>query len=121
MAKVLVSDALAAEGVEILERADGLEVDVRPGLAPGELLDAIQDVEGLVIRSGTKVTADVIERAERLRVIGRAGIGVDNDKREVDLGVAQVTYEVACDHQRVDIVREIDLGWATLTYRAACR
>jgi len=77
-AKVLVSDALAAQGLAILEGAEGLEVLDRPGMSPGDLLEAIRDVEGLVIRSGTKVTADVIKHAKKLRVIGRAGIGVDN-------------------------------------------
>jgi len=76
--KVLVSDKLSAQGLEILEQAAGIEVDYRPGLAPDALLDAIADADGLVIRSGTKVTGDVIARAERLRVVGRAGIGVDN-------------------------------------------
>lgn len=78
MPKVLVSDSLSSQGLEILERARGIEVVYAPNLAPGALLDAIADVDGLVIRSGTKVTGDVIARAERLRVIGRAGIGVDN-------------------------------------------
>ena len=78
MARVLVSDELASQGLEILERARGIEVDYRPGLSPGELLTAIADADGLVIRSGTKVTADVIAAGRKLRVIGRAGIGVDN-------------------------------------------
>jgi D-3-phosphoglycerate dehydrogenase len=78
MAKVLVSDSLAPQGLEILEQARGIEVDYAPGLAPAELLERIRDAEGLVIRSGTKVTREVLERAEKLRVIGRAGIGVDN-------------------------------------------
>ncbi len=84
MAKVLVSDALAPQGLDILRHARGIQLIDRPGLAPGELLERIGDVEGLVIRSGTKVTADVLARAEKLRVIGRAGIGVDN----VDVPVA---------------------------------
>lgn len=78
MPKVLVSDALAPQGLEILERAPGFEVLDRPGIDPSALLDAVRDAEGLVIRSGTKVTADVIRAGEKLRVIGRAGIGVDN-------------------------------------------
>jgi len=78
VAKVLVSDALAAQGLEILENARGIQVVNSPGLAPGDLLAAIRDVDGLVIRSGTKVTAEVIDAADQLRVIGRAGIGVDN-------------------------------------------
>ncbi len=78
MTKVLVSDSLAPQGVEVLAHAAGLEVIERPGASPDELLELIGDVEGLVIRSGTKVTADVIARADKLKVIGRAGIGVDN-------------------------------------------
>ena len=78
MAKVLVSDSLAPQGLELLEQARGLEVDYAPGLAPADLMDRIADAEGLVIRSGTKVTREVLERAGKLRVIGRAGIGVDN-------------------------------------------
>jgi D-3-phosphoglycerate dehydrogenase len=76
--KVLVSDALAREGLAILEAARGLEVVNSPGLAPDALLAAIADADGLVVRSGTKVTRQLIEAAPRLRVIGRAGIGVDN-------------------------------------------
>ena len=76
--KVLVSDSLAPQGVEVLKQAEGLEVIERPGASPDELLELIADVEGLVIRSGTKVTSDVIARADHLKVIGRAGIGVDN-------------------------------------------
>jgi D-3-phosphoglycerate dehydrogenase len=76
--KVLVSDKLAPQGLEILERAGGIEVDNRPGLSAGDLEGAIADADALVIRSDTKVTADVIAAARKLRVIGRAGIGVDN-------------------------------------------
>ncbi|RIL08232.1 MAG: phosphoglycerate dehydrogenase [Proteobacteria bacterium] len=84
MPRVLVSDSLAPQGLEILEHARGLEVDYAPGLSPAELLDRIREADGLVIRSGTKVTREVIEAAAKLRVIGRAGIGVDN----VDLPAA---------------------------------
>ncbi len=78
MAKVLVTDSLAPQGLEILESAEGIEVVDAPGLSPDELLTAIADADALVIRSGTKVTAEVIEAAKELSVIGRAGIGVDN-------------------------------------------
>ena len=78
MPKVLVSDSLAPQGIEILRQAEGIEVVESPGLSPGDLLTAIGDIDALVIRSGTKVTADVIEAAPKLSAVGRAGIGVDN-------------------------------------------
>ena len=62
----------------MLRSAPGIEVDYRPGLSEQELAEAIVDYDALVIRSGSKVTAKVIEKAESLQVIGRAGIGVDN-------------------------------------------
>jgi D-3-phosphoglycerate dehydrogenase len=76
--KVLVSDTLAEQGLEILERAPGIHVEYKPGLSAGDLESAIADADALVIRSDTKVTADVIAAAPLLKVIGRAGIGVDN-------------------------------------------
>ena len=78
MKRVLVSDSLSPRGIEILRQAEGIEVDVETGLTPDELEEIIGGYDALVIRSGTKVTADVIERADKLRVVGRAGIGVDN-------------------------------------------
>jgi D-3-phosphoglycerate dehydrogenase len=84
MPRVLVSDSLSDEGLSILERAHGLETDYRPGITPDELRRILPEYEGLIIRSGTKVTADLLSVATRLRVVGRAGIGVDN----VDLAAA---------------------------------
>jgi D-3-phosphoglycerate dehydrogenase len=84
VAKVLVTDSLAPQGLEILERSAGIEVVNSPGLSPGELEEAIADADALVIRSGTKVTEAVVAAAKQLKVIGRAGIGVDN----VDVGAA---------------------------------
>ncbi len=75
--KVLVSDNISSKGVEILKKA-GLDVDVKTGMKPEELIACIGDYEGLVIRSATKVTAAVIEAASKLKVIGRAGSGLDN-------------------------------------------
>ena len=76
--KILISDSLAARGVDLLRSVPEFEVEFNPGLSPEELKGAVKDAEALVIRSATKVTADVIEAASRLRVIGRAGIGLDN-------------------------------------------
>ncbi len=77
-AKVLVSDKLSDAGLGILRAAAGIQIDYRPGLTEDELADAIGDYQALVIRSGSKVTAKVLERADSLQIIGRAGIGVDN-------------------------------------------
>jgi len=74
--KILVSDPIAEEGVERLREAG--EVEVATGLTPDQLMEKIADVDALVVRSETKVTADVLAVARRLRVVGRAGVGVDN-------------------------------------------
>lgn len=75
--KVLVSDNLAQIGVDILRKA-GLEVDFKTGMSPDEIKAEIGEYEGLIIRSATKVTADLLESAGKLQVVGRAGIGLDN-------------------------------------------
>jgi len=77
MPKVLISDKLDPNAVEIFKNA-GVEVDFKPGLSPEEQLAIIDQYDGLAIRSETKVTAAMIEKAKNLKVIGRAGIGVDN-------------------------------------------
>jgi len=76
--KVLVSDKLAEVGVHMFQEAEDIDVDVKVGLPPEELKTIIGDYDGLVIRSATKVTAEILEAAPRLKVIGRAGIGLDN-------------------------------------------
>lgn len=81
--RVLVAEELSPEAVDHL-RSRGVEVDVRPGLAGGALLEAVAACDGLVVRSATKVTSELLDAAPRLRVVGRAGVGVDN----VDLAAA---------------------------------
>ncbi len=75
--KVLVSDNLSERGVNILKDA-GLEVDIKTGMKPDELRACIGEYDGIVIRSATKMTEDVIDVAANLKVIGRAGSGLDN-------------------------------------------
>jgi D-3-phosphoglycerate dehydrogenase len=77
MPKVLISDKLSAAAVQIFKDR-GIETDVKTGLSPDELKAIIGNYDGLAIRSNTKVTADVLEAAKNLKVVGRAGIGVDN-------------------------------------------
>lgn len=74
--KILVSDSFSPEGLELMSR--DAEVDYRPDISPEELLADINAYHGLVVRSRTRVTAEVIEAAPNLKVIGRAGVGVDN-------------------------------------------
>ena len=76
--KILVSDSLAPEGLEVFQRAGGFEVDVRLGLKPDELKKICADYDGWVIRSGTRITAELIDAAKNLKVIGRAGVGFEN-------------------------------------------
>jgi D-3-phosphoglycerate dehydrogenase len=76
--RVLVADDLSAEGVDILRRGKGLEVDVKIGLKPAELKGIIGGYDAIAVRSATKVTAEIVEAARSLKVIGRAGVGVDN-------------------------------------------
>ena len=75
--RVLISDKLSPAAVAIFKER-GVEVDVKPGLDKDELARIIGDYDGLAIRSNTKVTAKLLEHAKNLKVIGRAGIGVDN-------------------------------------------
>ncbi len=75
--RVLISDSLSPAAVEIF-RQRGVDADVKAGLSKDELIAIIGDYDGLAIRSATKVTREVIAAANRLKVVGRAGIGVDN-------------------------------------------
>lgn len=76
--KVLVSDDLSEKGIEVFRKAEEIEVDVETSLSHEELKAMIKQYHGLALRSATKITADIIEAAENLEVIGRAGIGLDN-------------------------------------------
>ena len=81
MVRVLVADKLAPEGMAVLQHAidaGQLQVDERVGMKPDELCKAVGEYDGLIVRSASTVTKDVVEAAAKLRVIGRAGIGVDN-------------------------------------------
>ena len=77
MPKVLISDNLSPFAVEIF-RSRGVDVDLKPGLSPADLRAIIAEYDGLAIRSATKVTRELLDAATNLKVVGRAGIGVDN-------------------------------------------
>ncbi len=74
--KVLVSDPIAEQGIEILKKS--VDVDIATGLEPSELIKRIGNYEALIVRSETQVTKDVISAGKKLKIIGRAGVGVDN-------------------------------------------
>ena len=77
MPTVLISDKLSADAVKVFKDR-GIEVDFKPGMSAEELLASIGEYDGLAVRSASKVTAEVLARATKLKVVGRAGIGVDN-------------------------------------------
>jgi D-3-phosphoglycerate dehydrogenase/(S)-sulfolactate dehydrogenase len=76
--KVLVADEMSPEGLQTLRSAADLTVDVKVGLSPAALKAIVGEYDVLAVRSATKVTADVLEKPGRLKLIGRAGVGVDN-------------------------------------------
>jgi D-3-phosphoglycerate dehydrogenase / 2-oxoglutarate reductase len=76
--KVLISDNLGEAGIRMLQEEEKIEVDVKTGLDPESLKNIIEGYDALIIRSATKVTADLLNAATRLKVVGRAGIGLDN-------------------------------------------
>jgi D-3-phosphoglycerate dehydrogenase / 2-oxoglutarate reductase len=76
--RILVTDPLAPQGMEVFERTPGFVVDLKVGIKPPEIKQIIKDYHGWVLRSGTKVTGDILATADNLKVIGRAGIGVEN-------------------------------------------
>ncbi len=84
MFRILVSDKLEKEGLDILTAAKELQVDCKFGIPAAELKSIIQDYDAVIVRSGTQITADILEHAAKLKVIGRAGVGLDN----VDLEAA---------------------------------
>lgn len=78
MKKILVSDILNDEGIKILKEAKEIEVEIKPGLSEEELINIISKYSGLIVRSTTKVTRKIITAGVNLKVIGRAGVGLDN-------------------------------------------
>jgi len=69
---------MAPAGVEVFEKSKDVALDVRKGVSPEKLLELIPEYDGIIVRSATKVTAEVIEAGEKLKAVGRAGVGVDN-------------------------------------------
>lgn len=84
MFKILISDKLGQAGLDRLAEMNDVTYDMKTGLSPEELAEILPNYDALIVRSGTKVTADLLAAGENLVVVGRAGIGVDN----VDIGAA---------------------------------
>ena len=78
MFKILVTDNLSPQGLALLEAADDVTVDTKTDLSEADLIRTIPDYEGLIIRSSVKITRPILDAAHKLRVIGRAGVGIDN-------------------------------------------
>jgi D-3-phosphoglycerate dehydrogenase len=76
--RVLLADEIAPEGIGILKATEGLEVDDRAGISASDLRSIIGEYDALIVRSRTRVTDDILSAADRLKVVGRAGVGVDN-------------------------------------------
>jgi D-3-phosphoglycerate dehydrogenase len=107
--KVLVADPVSEQGIALL-RDGGLAVDVKIGLAAGELRAIIGEYDALLVRSQTKVTADLLAAAGRLKVIGRAGVGVDN----VDVPAATARGIVVLNAPEGNTISTAEHTWALL-------
>lgn len=108
--KVLVSDPLSREGMAILEETEGIEAVEKTGLSEDELVEEIKDYQGLIVRSGTKVTKRIIEAAANLKVIGRAGSGVDN----IDVGAAALRQIVVMNVPGGNTIAVVELTMGLL-------
>jgi D-3-phosphoglycerate dehydrogenase len=108
--KVLVSDKLSEEGLAAVRAHPDVEVVVKTDLTPEELLAEIRDADALLVRSATKVTAEVIAAGEKLVVIGRAGVGVDN----IDVDAATRRGVVVCNSPEGNTAAAAEHTWALL-------
>ena len=121
--KILIADAMSGEAVDIL-KSKGLSVDVKTDLKKEELAAIVGEYEALIVRSATKVTRDIIAKADKLRVIGRAGIGVDNvdveaatEKGIVVMNTPQGNALAAAEHTLAlmfAVARKVALADATM-------
>ena len=108
--KVLVSDAVSEDGILALLNDSSVEVVIKTDYTPEELIEAIKDFDGLVIRSQTQVTAEVLAAADKLKVIGRAGVGVDN----VDVTAATEKGIVVLNSPEGNTMAATEHTWALL-------
>jgi D-3-phosphoglycerate dehydrogenase len=119
MPRVLVTDGLSPSGLEVLRKA-GLEVDERKAKGAKELTDALQYADALVVRSATQVTAEVVQAAPRLKVVGRAGVGVDNIDTDAckAKGIAVVNAPLAATNAVAELAFGMMLSLSRHLHRA---
>ncbi len=108
--RILVADKLSKVGIDWLEQQDDVEVEVKPGMDPGELAKTVGDFDGMIVRSGAKVTADVLEHPGRLKGIARAGVGVDN----IDVPVATAKGVIVMNTPGGNTVSTAELAFALM-------
>ena len=114
MTKVLVSDSIHPDFINALEEI-GIPVDYKPNIKKEQLFETISDYDGLVVRSRTKVTREVIEKGSKLKVIGRAGVGLDNI--DVDFAHAKEIIIVNTPEAPSTSVAELVIGLMISTIR----
>lgn len=114
--RVLISDKLGADGVALFQSADDVEVDIRTGLSEDDLCSIVGDYDALVVRSGTQVTDRVIDAADRLRIIGRAGVGTDN----VDVDAATRRGIIVMNTPDANTIATAEHAMALLLSSARC-
>jgi D-3-phosphoglycerate dehydrogenase len=119
--RVLVTDDIDRDGVALLAAEPGLQVDEVPTLPVPELLERVGDYDAIVGRSATKISAELLRRARRLRVVGRAGVGVDNIAMDVatELGVAVINAPAGNTIAVAELVFGVLLGLIRQIPRAA--
>ena len=75
---ILITDHIAEEGIEILEKAESVNYEIRAGISNADLKHILGNYDAVITRSGTTVDADLLENTGKLKIIGRAGVGLDN-------------------------------------------
>jgi D-3-phosphoglycerate dehydrogenase / 2-oxoglutarate reductase len=110
--KVLIADKIADSGIDKLR--ESYEVDIKTGLSEAELVEVIGDYDALIVRSATRATRPVIEAANNLKIIGRAGVGIDN----VDVTAATERGIIVCNAPTSNIVSAAEHTWALLMAQA---
>lgn len=104
--KILITEEIVPAGIEILKEK-GYEVDCKFNLSREELLDIIEDYDALIVRSATKVDREIFEIGKKLRVVGRAGVGIDN----IDIEAANAYGVIVCNAPVSKPSRLLNIPW----------